>query len=330
MNPRIFVLLSFGALVPCNAAPTISHAVVTDVSPRAFRVIWQTNEAAEPSLEVFADAGGSTPAVGATVMLYPDIDDYRKVILSNTGIMIAEVTGLAPDTLHYARPSSRSFATNTSSQGPMLQVRTAKMSLATFASPPFHSLANPVIRFQCLSEDGALDAETGVLVAEIPGAGSPLSQTVTTSGEVFIDTGNLISAANGMTMPVTPGGPLTFRFYRGLGKVETVSLFMPSGDQLATAQDPYLIPGALGSPVAKAITGSEGTARVMIEFPVVPGTFYNIECSESLVAESWTVVATGLRAEDGRLFWEDNGLSGTPVPPKDAPRRFYRAVPFTP
>lgn len=324
------LLLLVAATLVARSAPVLTDAVITDVTSVACRVVWQADEAADPSAAVFTDAAGTLPAAGVTLEPYPGLNEYDRILLANVGIMVMEIRGLSAGTTYHVRATSTSQADAGTASTPLLPVTTAS-GIAPFAIlPPFTAVANPVLRFNCLSADGRQAAETGLLLAMVGGARAPVSQAVTDDNTVYLETANLISSATGYTLEVNGGEPLTLKFYQGLGRVESHEFFMPAGEQLATVEDPRLTAGPLDATVIRQAAGSDGVSRVFIEFPVTPGEFYRIESSETLAAPGWTQAGSAVLSHDARLFWEDSGLAGTPAPPADTPRRFYRAVPVAP
>lgn len=307
--------------------------VVTDVTAKSFRAIWHSDPETEPEIEVFSDAGGTIPVNGLIVTPFPHTanDDLLKIESAERGLLSIEVSGLSPDTTYRFRARSRSMVDDSATGGTLQQVKTATQAGLISHSIPFSAITNPMIRFEGLTGNGESADVSALVVASVPGARSPVTTVVGFDGVVWIDLNNLISDTGGTAMPVSGGEPLTIRMYRGHNKpVEHFGFFAPAGNSDAGSKNPRIVPGSLTGNVSRAHLHEMKPSRVFMEFPVVPGDYYNIECSETLAPGSWTVAATGLRAEDGRLFWEDNGLAGTPTPPKDTPKRFYRAVPVTP
>ncbi len=320
--------LAIATALAAQAAPVLTDAVLTDVSPCAFKVLWHSNQSAAPSVQIFTDAAGTVPAAGATAEIYAGLDDYTQVLLSDAGIMSVDVRGLAANTVYHVRATSTSLANSSVAATSLLSVRTAAASLPFTAASPFAAVVNPVLRFDCLSPDGRQSAETGLLVAQVSGARTPVSQAVTSDTTVYLETANLISSTTGMTLPLLGNETLTLKFYRGLGLIETFNFFMPVGDHLATVEDPRLTSSPLIATEIRPVKGSDGVARVFLEFPVTPGAYYNVESSPAL--GSWSEVERGLRSTDARLFWEDSGLREVLPAPADSASRFYRLVPYTP
>ena len=320
--------IALATAIVAQAAPVLTDAVLTDVSPCAFKVVWQSSGPAAPSVQVFTDALGTIPAAAAITQIYAGLDDYTQVLLSNAGIMSVDVRGLAPDTVFYVRATSTALADSSVASTALLSVRTAVASSPFTSAAPFAAVTNPVLRFNCLSPDGRHAAETGLLLAQVSGARTPVVQAVTDDTTVFLEAANLISSATGRTLPVLGNETLTLKFYRGLGQVETFNFFMPVGDQLATVEDPRLTSAPLTATEIQPVAGSDGVARVFLEFPVTPGNYYNVESSPTL--GSWTEMERGLRSTDARLFWEDSGLREILPAPADSRLRFYRLVPYTP
>ena len=290
------------------AAPVAEDAVITDVSPCGFRLLWQVGEAAYPAAAVFTDAAGSTPAAGAMVDDYAGLGDYDQLLLSESGILSVEVCGLEPDTRYWVRGTATSLEDGASSDTSLLAIRTAAASQPFLSGAGLAPMANPVVRFTCLGEDGRAGAATGWLLASVEGARSAISGPVTADPTVYLEMANLISEATGRTFDLDGDEPMTLRFYRGFGEVEVLRVFAPSGGELGEVRDPRLAPGPLETPLVRTRPGPAGPARVLMEFPVTPGAYYRIESSPSMTDGSF---GGGLRQLASRSDSRPRRISST-------------------
>ncbi len=323
-------VLILSVAFPCGlwAAPVISHLTVADVSPVAVRVVWQTDVASEPDLAVFSNAAGTIPVAGAVIKPFGALaDDEAAATAAKTlGVHSVDVTGLQADTLYYLRAKSTARSDGSVTQSALIPVRTAKgLTLASFTEA-LAPVTNPVLRFDCLSED-ASDAGGVLLVARIQGARSALSAFPRGSKTARLNLNNLISDATGNTMRVEGYEPLVLELHRGFGKVEVYRFHTPAGDGSGSEADPFLTGGPLTAPAIRARSGGVGASRVFMEFPVAPGGIYRVEASSTLGGGSWQELVPGILASGNRLFWEDNGTTTSEPSPSGTPRRFYRLAP---
>ena len=315
------------------AAPAAPEDLsIIDVSPKSFRVAWHTDPDTEPEISVFSNAAGNAPVNGLVITPYPlaPDDDFLRIESSVRGLLSIEATGLTPNTTYYFRVASRSQIDGTVTSAPLQSVRTAVQSGLVTHAAPLTAFANPVIRFQGVTTDGNTTDVSSIILASVAGARSPVAAVVGLGPVVLLDLNNLISEASGTVLPISGSEPLTLKIMRGNGQTETFSFFAPSGDPTAAIADPQLSDEPLASPVIRTHRHSDTLARVFMEFPADPDIFYKVETSETLDTGAWTESEAGLRGQNGRLFWEDNGLSGSPSPPGDTPKRFYRLVPLSP
>ncbi len=328
--PWICLLALWQPLLAAPAPP--SDLTVTDVSPKAFRAVWHSDPETVPEIQVFSNAAGTIPVGGLVLTPFPLAvgNDLLRIESSGRGLLSIDVSGLAPDTTYYFRARSRSLIDDSSTAGSLQAVKTARQAGLVKNAAPFAAFANPVVRFKGVTEDGAEADVSSLILASVPGVRSPVTAAVDVGPSVWLDLNNLISDSTGTALPVSGSEPLTLRIMRGRGRVETFHFFAPAGDASAAASDPQLTPTPLTAAVVRAHSRGTGAARVFMEFPVTPGAYYDVEFSETLAPSGWTVADSRLRSDNGRLFWEDNGFSGTPAPPKDTPKRFYRIVPFSP
>jgi hypothetical protein len=313
------------ALTAAPAPPT--HLTVTDVSAKAFNVVWHSSPGTLPEIQVFSDVAGTVPVSGLATTAFPFAkgDDLVPAESSSRGLLSIGVAGLAPDTTYSFRVTSRSTADDSATVGPLRQVRTARQTGLVRSTAPFTAFANPVVTFQGVTEDGERIDVSAVVLASVPNARSPITTAVGLGDEVWLDFNNLISETTGGGLPIHGAEPLTLTILRGHGKSERFNFFAPASDGLADIRDPWLTPESLRGPVIAARSSATGASRIFMEFPVTKGRFYQIERSPSLINAIWQAAGNRVEAASNRLFWEDNGRAGTTPPPSATDRMFYRA-----
>jgi len=316
-------LLSFLLTGILQAAPVLSGLRVTDVTPGSLRVVWQSNEAANPGLEVFTNPAGTIPATGVTISAYREFgaDPFPANLARDSGIMSMHVSGLDPDTTFYLRASSTSLANSSITTAPLQTVLTAVGVRRALSSPSPTPLANPILRFQCLTRSGERAATGSLLVVQVAGAHSPVTTLVGGIADTYVDFNNLFSATTRETLSLAGFEPVSLTLYHGFGQTESFSFFAPVGDGTATAMDPCLTSGPITAPVIAPHRGPNGITRVFMEFPAQVGIPYVIQSGETL--GSWIDVHAAAPLTP-RLFWEDNALVEDHPAPGTVPVRFYR------
>jgi hypothetical protein len=76
-----------------------------------------------------------------------------------------------------------------------------------------------------------------------------------------------------------------------------------------------------GSGVQPRLVQMEG-GNMLLEFPSIPGRWYRVRYSPDLV--NWFDCPVPIQASANRTQWIDSGAPFTPVPPSQAPSRYYR------
>ncbi|MEM9080429.1 MAG: hypothetical protein AAGC74_07060 [Verrucomicrobiota bacterium] len=306
--------------------PTISNILITDISPKSFRVVWDSSLNSVPDLEVFLNASATVPAIAT---LQPFAYFGGETLASNEasaeGLQSILVSGLSPNTTYYFRVRSSNVAgdqTNTSSLLSVQTSNTAALSQAIASNQtPF---ANPLLAFDLLSEDGSETSPAAIYLADVPGSRSPIAVSNSLASRGFFDLNHFVSASNGLPLPVTQGTPLQIIIRSGNNRTKILSFFTPENQSLAKTQSPQLTPDNLLKPAIMSPSGQTGPSRVFLEFPVSDGQFYQIERSSELQPGQWQNVSGGLQASGPRLFWEDNILAETNPAPSESSRFFYR------
>ena len=191
--------------------------VFTDVTTRAFAVVWVSDEAVnDASAKVFSDANGTTEITGSLAQTL--VSQGFPPALAN-GVCKAQVTGLAEDTCVYVQTVTETASGTVLDPPapPFPQVCTA--SQTEKSSPGAEMIANDLVTHDVLTPDGLSPGNGALLVLDVPSVGrAPLSAFVGegfSSPRAVIDLGNLFDAA-GSSAQLAGGETATLTEYRGL------------------------------------------------------------------------------------------------------------------
>lgn len=211
-------IILFGlCLEPGKSLAAVTDTQPTDVTPRAFSVVWASDDpVTDATVRVFTDIAGSTEITASlTVQLVAPAQALAA------GLVKVDVVGLDPNTTYY-------YSTVTDgpggqvvfpSSGDLPAVQTAaRVSMTT---PAGGHLANVVLRDSLLEPDATTPATAALLLIEAPGLSRhPVSGFVGQGGasapEVIADLNNLFSIVDAETLALDPGTTLRLTVYRGL------------------------------------------------------------------------------------------------------------------
>lgn len=230
LNTKGAATAFLGLLLFCStygealAVPDTVSVRVTDVTTNSFALVWMTDVPAEPAVEVYSDAGMTTPVTDdVTVSPMPDAPPAVVSAATANGIMKIRVTGLADGTLYYARSVTRDSA-NPGSVGysPLLEVTTATEVRPYTAAQDgsLQGVSNDMATMKVYIRPGDQNAVPGLgnlLLLETSASVYPLSTFVgsgVATPEGVIDLNNLFGADR-LTRAVTGGEITQLRFYRG-------------------------------------------------------------------------------------------------------------------
>jgi len=196
-------LYLLSATVP--AVAVVSDTQITDVTTRAFSVVWVSSE----------------PVTSATVKVFRDSTDITATLNVNLvspssalqrGIVKVDVTGLTPVTTVSVRTVTNG------SESDRLSVRTAAES--TKANSNNQPIVNDLIMHKIFLPDGVTPAEGGLLLVKAPRLSSyPLTAFVGqgfTAPVAVIDLNNLFNDTTGLSAEVLAGEVLEVTEFRGL------------------------------------------------------------------------------------------------------------------
>lgn len=223
------ILLTALLLIPLSqsalAVPDTVSARVTDVTTSSFSIVWMTDTAADPGMEIYSDAAMTMPLTdGIVITPMPDAPQDVIAAARAKGIMKVRVSGLNASTRYYARTVTRNPADPGSiGYSALLNVTTAAQ-VAPFATAQDNTLqgfANDLAAMKVYIRPNDTQAAPGLgdlLLLETAAAAWPLSAFIGAGGsapEGVIDLNNLFDPQLTTTLWAKGGERTQLRFYRG-------------------------------------------------------------------------------------------------------------------
>lgn len=200
------------------AVPETVSVRVTDVTPAAFSVVWMTDVAATPDVEVYGDAGMSNRLTDTiTVTPMPDAPAEVAAAARGRGVMKVRVSGLSPNTSYYVRTVTADPADPTSVAYSGVQTVTTAAAVVPYVAESdgtLRGIANDLLAMKIYIRPGDSDAVPGegsLILLETPASPYPVSAFVgagIVAPEGVLDLNNLF------------GQDLTSLFVQGGEKVE--------------------------------------------------------------------------------------------------------------
>jgi hypothetical protein len=240
---KYFVLLVLGV---CLFVPSVSNASiidvnsvrVTDVTPVQFSVVWGALEPATGSVNVFADADGTTPVTEAVVRF--ESPDHPAA--EDIGVMKVRVIGLKPNTQYFFQIDTTSKSSGSSFSypdgPPYLDVRTEQSSIVVH---------NDVLAQQISIGTGKPTQGT-LVIAEIDQASYPVTGWASNGvpdGWVAIDMNNYNDTNDHENLELVGGEPIFLTYFGGvLGSVETNDTVPEETGGIQSIQAAATLPGS--------------------------------------------------------------------------------------
>lgn len=234
VNNCWFLLLFVISSVAQGVQPVLSEAVVTDVTDRAFSLIWTTDQSGQPSIEIFSDAAGTQPVTsGLTITPYeiftgnPVLDESGRQASKDSitqsaktfGIVRMTVSGLVAGTDYFLKFGLQADATLETTLCPdagesfcpnagitLLAIRTEQLPIrVSTASQLF--LNDYLLVLNVTAQSGELvivGAETANYpVSAFIGDGAPVPYAI-------IDLNNFFTAVSNQSIQITGSNVKTF------------------------------------------------------------------------------------------------------------------------
>jgi len=248
MRTLTIICMLFAVTRIAWALPDTVRIQVTDVTTSSFSLVWMTNVAATPGVEIYSDPS-LTIRIDDKVVVTPMPDATAEAADSarSKGVMKVRVAGLSPNTFYYARavtidpvdPLNVGFS-------PVQQVLTevASVPYTTASDGSLQAFGNDLMSFKVFIKPADQSAKPGLgdlLLLEAAASPYPVSAFVgtgTVSSEGIVDLNNLYGE-NRQSMYVQGGERAVLRVYRG----ETLSAllhyrWLPVNSQTVAVQEP--------------------------------------------------------------------------------------------
>lgn len=226
-----FLIMSFVWAGSAFAVPETVSVRVTDVTTSSFAVVWLTDVAATPNLEVYSDSAMVNSLAGMVTMVpMPDAPQDVATAARRKGIMKVRVAGLAPKTTCYVRTVTADPADPASiAYSALQQVTTAELVVPyqKAADGTLQGVVNDLISMKVYLRPSDTDAAPGqgdLVLMETIASPYPVSAFVgvgITAPEGVLDLNNMFGTD--MASLFIQGGENTLlTVYRG-GALSTLS-----------------------------------------------------------------------------------------------------------
>lgn len=225
MRSIAFLLISF--LLATGSALAVPETVsvrVTDVTTTSFALVWLTDVAADPAVQVFRDAAGANPITETlAIVAMPDTSSPVVAAARQKGIMKVRVSGLDAATSYYVRTVTADPANPASVGYSSLQEVTTATAILPYRQAEdgnLSPLANDLLAFRVYirpADPADFPGLGDLLLLEADGGQYPLS-TFAGEGivapEGILDLNNLFGV-EGESLDLLGGEKATLRIYRG-------------------------------------------------------------------------------------------------------------------
>ena len=224
---RKWLLTPFILLAAAGSAFAVPETVslrVTDVTTSSFALVWMTDVAANPAVEVYSDSAMSNRLTDAvTVTPMPDLPQSVAAVARSRGIMKVRVAGLTPETRYFVRSVTVSPADQTSIGYSGLQEVTTAAAVVPYRLAGDGSLqgfANDLLAMKVYIRPGDSDALPGqgdLVMLESPVSPYPVSAFIgagAVAPEGVLDLGNLFGL-DMKSLNIAGGEKSLLRIYRG-------------------------------------------------------------------------------------------------------------------
>jgi hypothetical protein len=218
-------LLFFAAIPEAMAVPETAGVRITDVTTSSFSVVWLTDVAAEPAVEVYADSAMTNQitnmlSIAAMPAGSPKIAEAARA----KGIMKVRVSGLAPSTRYYVRAVTKDPSNLQSIGYSALQEAVTSSRVTPYYSEngDLKGFSNDLAAFGVYIRPSDTDPEPGLgdlILLEEEGASYPLSAFIgdwISFPEGILDLNNLFGS-DAVSLDVRGGEKVVIRIYRAGG-----------------------------------------------------------------------------------------------------------------
>lgn len=244
----ILVLIGLAWAGNACAVPETVSMRVTDVTTSSFALVWMTDVAATPNLEVYGDSAMTTRLTDTvTVIPMPDAPQDVTAAARGKGIMKVRAVGLLPNTTYYVRAVTADPADQTSIGYSALQEVTTAATVVPYrpaADGTFQAFANDLIAMKVYIRPSNQDAVPGkgdLVLLETSASPYPVSAFVgagIAAPEGVIDLNNLFGT-DMTSLAVLGGEKGQLSVYRG-GALSTLVHYrkLPAGSGTVAVAEP--------------------------------------------------------------------------------------------
>jgi len=263
--------------------PTFLEPVITDVTDRAFSVIWTTAQQGQPLVEVYSDAAATMPVAGIALTFNEPMTgnpalsgldrqtskDFIASSAKSLGIVKASIAGLNPDTDYFVKFGVQADVTDEITLCPdagagfcpapagLLTIHTAKQPVRESSMTELF-VNDPLLVLNITAQPGEL------MIARVETSRYPVSAFVgdgVPAPYALIDLNNLYSVTNSQSLQLSgfneqpqgnTGEALILRHYKG----------MNGSDTNVQVADTSQGSGALMSPLARDYGDCNSDGRI--------------------------------------------------------------------
>jgi len=239
------LLLMFGT---AQAVPETVSVRIADVSTTSFAVVWLTDVAAEPTLQVYTDSSANneiTQTLRLTAM--PNATAEVADAARAKGVMKVRVSGLEAETTYYVRTVTVDPANSSSVGYSAPQAVTTATKVAPYHSAADSTLtpsANDLANFPVYIRPSDASQQPGLgdlLLLETDGSSYPVSSFVgqnIVAPEGLLDLNNLFDL-DGLSLHLLFDEKATLRIYRGDALTTLLHYrVIPSDGELVNVAEP--------------------------------------------------------------------------------------------
>ncbi len=219
------IVLLFGLAFKAFGVPETTSVRVTDVSTSSFSVVWMTDVAAEPSVEVYSDSA-MTAQLTDHVLITPMPARNQETVQAarNKGIMKVRVSGLSPATQYFVRTVTKDPVNSSSvAYSPTYGVTTAATVIPyRYINGEAKGFSNDLLSFKGYIrplDNGEKPGLGNLILLEADGSGYPLSAFIgegINAPEGILDLNNLFGN-DGLSLDLIGTERAILRIYRGGG-----------------------------------------------------------------------------------------------------------------
>jgi len=213
----VFFLMSC-LFVSTQASAAVQDITVTDVTTRAFSVVWVSDEpVTNATVRVFSDQDGINEVTSA---LSVNLISASFPPALEQGVVKVDVTGLSANTTVYVQTETLGASSLLSfpESAPFIEVHTATEAVGgNEANQP---IVNDLLRHEVYNPDGQTSAEGALLIVKVPSISPyPLTAFVGkdfTSPASAVDFNNLFDAISGKSADLAADTVIEITEFRGL------------------------------------------------------------------------------------------------------------------